>query len=151
MLQKPFQSSFEFGDSFKQRRLDGGHSKQGNQPDHRTQFERGVVLHFGPHNNTPLKLRSMVGLIPLFAVTTIEPSLLERVPEFKARLEWFLEHRPDLAKLVSRWQEPGMGERRLLALVRGHRMKRVLHRMLEENEFLSRYGVRALSRIYADN
>ena len=90
------------------------------------------VLHFGPHNNTPLKLRSMVGLIPLFAVTTIEPSLLERVPEFKHRLEWFLEHRPDLAKLVSRWQEPGRGERRLLALVRGHRMKRVLSRMLDD-------------------
>jgi hypothetical protein len=109
------------------------------------------VLHFGPHNNTPLKLRSMVGLIPLFAVTTIEPSLLEKVPEFKQRLEWFLEHRPDLAKLVSRWQEPGMGERRLLAILRGHRMKRVLRRMLDENEFLSPYGVRALSRVYGDD
>jgi len=109
------------------------------------------VLHFGPHNNIPLKLRSMVGLIPLFAVTTIEPSLLERVPEFKQRLEWFLEHRPDLAKLVSRWQEPGMGERRLLALVRGHRMKRILSRLLDENEFLSPYGVRALSGFYRDN
>jgi hypothetical protein len=109
------------------------------------------VLHFGPHNNIPLKLRSMVGLIPLFAVTTIEPSMLERVPEFKQRLEWFLEHRPDLAKLVSRWQEPGMGERRLLAILRGHRMKRVLSRMLDENEFLSAYGVRALSRVYGNN
>jgi mannosylglycerate hydrolase MGH1-like protein/glycosyl hydrolase family 63 len=109
------------------------------------------VLHFGPHSNTPLKLRSMVGLIPLFAVTTIEPSLLEQVPEFKQRLEWFLEHRPDLAKLVSRWQEPGRGERRLLALVRGHRMKRVLSRMLDENEFLSAYGVRALSRVYEED
>jgi hypothetical protein len=109
------------------------------------------VRHFGPHNNTPLKLRSMVGLIPLFAVATIEPSLLEKVPEFKDRLEWFLEHRPDLAKLVSRWQEPGMGERRLLAILRGHRMKRVLSRMLDENEFLSPYGVRALSRVYGDH
>jgi hypothetical protein len=109
------------------------------------------VLHLGPHNNTPLRLRSMVGLIPLFAVATIEPSLLERVPEFKGRLEWFLEHRPDLARLVSRWQEPGMGERRLLAILRGHRMKRVLSRMLDENEFLSLYGVRALSRVYGEN
>ena len=97
----------------------------------------------------PLKVRSMVGLIPLFAVTTIEPELLERCPEFKQRLEWFLEHRPDLASLVSRWQEPGMGERRLLALLRGHRMKRVLRRMLDETEFLSPYGVRALSRYHA--
>jgi hypothetical protein len=97
----------------------------------------------------PLKVRSMVGLIPLFAVTTIEPALLDRLPEFKARLEWFLQHRPHLASLVSRWQESGMGERRLLAIVRGHRMKRVLLRMLDTTEFLSDYGVRALSRAHA--
>jgi Glycosyl hydrolase family 63 C-terminal domain len=108
------------------------------------------VLHFESGNNLSLKLRSMVGLIPLFAVTTIEPALLEKLPEFKRRLEWFLEHRPDLAKLVSHWQEAGMGQRRLLAILRGHRMKRVLYRMLDENEFLSPYGVRALSRIYAN-
>jgi hypothetical protein len=109
------------------------------------------VLHFESGDNLPLKLRSMVGLIPLFAVTTIEPSLLEKVPQFKQHLEWFLEHRPDLAKLVARWYEPKMGDRRLLAILRGHRMKRVLYRMLDENEFLSAYGVRALSRIYAEH
>jgi hypothetical protein len=109
------------------------------------------VLHFEQGSILPLKLRSMVGLIPLFAVTTIEPGLLAKVPEFKHRLEWFLEHRPDLAKLVSRWHEPRMGDRRLLAILRGHRMKRVLSRMLDENEFLSPYGVRALSHIYADH
>jgi len=108
------------------------------------------VLHLGEGNNTSLKLRSMVGLIPLFAVTTIEPSLLNKVTDFKQRLEWFLGHRPDLAKLVSHWQDPGMGQRRLLAILRGHRMKRVLYRMLDENEFLSPHGVRALSRVYAD-
>jgi hypothetical protein len=108
------------------------------------------VLHFEQGENIPLKIRSMVGLIPLFAVTTIEPSLLEKVPQFKHHLEWFLEHRPDLANLVSHWQVPKMGNRRLLAILRGHRMKRVLYRMLDENEFLSPYGVRALSRIYAD-
>jgi hypothetical protein len=91
----------------------------------------------------------MVGLIPLFAVTTIEPDLLDTLPEFKERLEWFLEHRPHLAGLVSRWHEPGLGERRLLALCRGHRMKRVLRRMLDPQEFLSTYGVRALSRAHA--
>ena len=109
------------------------------------------VLHLENGENYPLKLRSMVGLIPLFAVTTIEPSLLEKVPQFKKHLEWFLEHRPDLAKLVSRWSEPKMGDRRLLAILRGHRMKRVLYRMLDEDEFLSMYGVRALSRIYAEH
>jgi hypothetical protein len=108
------------------------------------------VLHLEHGATIPLKLRSMVGLIPLFAVTTIEPNLLEKVTEFKHRLEWFLDHRPGLAKLVSHWQEAGMGQRRLLAILRGHRMKRVLNRMLDENEFLSPYGVRALSHIYAD-
>jgi hypothetical protein len=108
------------------------------------------VLHFENGENVPLKIRSMVGLIPLFAVTTIEPSLLEKVPQFKHHLEWFLEHRPDLANLVSHWQIPKMGNRRLLAILRGHRMKRVLYRMLDESEFLSPYGVRALSRIYAN-
>jgi hypothetical protein len=109
------------------------------------------VLHFEQGETVPLRLRSMVGLIPLFAVTTIEPSLLEDVPQFKHHLEWFLEHRPDLAKLVSRWYEPKMGDRRLLAILRGHRMKRVLYRMLDENEFLSPYGIRALSRVYVDH
>jgi hypothetical protein len=109
------------------------------------------VLHLPNGESRPLKVRSMVGLIPLFAVTTIEPALLDQLPEFKDRLEWFLEHRPHLAKLVSRWQEPGMGERRLLALCRGHRMKRVLRRMLDETEFLSPYGVRALSRYHAEH
>ena len=94
----------------------------------------------------PLKVRSMVGLIPLFAVEVLDPDLLAKVPQFKKRLEWFLRHRPDLARLVSRWQEPGRGETRLLSLLRGHRMKRLLKRMLDETEFLSDFGVRALSR-----
>jgi hypothetical protein len=108
------------------------------------------VLHLPNGQNQPLKVRSMVGLIPLCAVTTIEPALLDQLPAFKGRLEWFLKHRPHLAGLVSRWQEPGAGERRLLAICRGHRMKRVLKRMLDETEFLSPYGIRALSRVHAD-
>ena len=96
----------------------------------------------------PLKVRSMVGLIPLFAVETLEPELLKQLPEFAGRLKWFLNYRPDLAKLVSRWQEPGTGERHLLSLLRGHRMKCLLRRMLDETEFLSEYGVRALSKVH---
>jgi hypothetical protein len=96
----------------------------------------------------PLKVRSMVGLIPLFAVEVIDQELLDRLPEFSRRLAWFLDYRPDLAQLVSRWQEPGKGERRLLSLLRGHRMKRLLERMLDETEFLSPYGIRALSRYH---
>jgi hypothetical protein len=99
----------------------------------------------------PLRLRSMVGLIPLFAVETLESDHLEQVPQFKARLEWFLNYRQDLASLVSRWHEPGLGDRRLLSLVRGHRMKCVLRRMLDETEFLSDYGVRALSKYHEQN
>ncbi len=108
------------------------------------------VLHLPHGERIPLKVRSMVGLIPLFAVETLEPELLEQLPEFKQRLEWFLNYRPDLATLVSRWFEPGMGERRLLSLLRGRRMKRLLKRMLDESEFLSDYGVRALSRVHQD-
>jgi hypothetical protein len=95
-----------------------------------------------------LKVRSMVGLIPLFAVEVLDHRLLEELPEFRGRLEWFLNYRPDLAKLVSRWQEQGMGERHLLSLLRGHRMKALLRRMLDETEFLSEYGVRALSKVH---
>jgi hypothetical protein len=90
----------------------------------------------------------MVGLIPLFAVETLEPELLDRLPDFRRRLHWFLNYRPDLASLVSRWEEPGRGERRLLSLLRGRRMKQLLRRMLDETEFLSDHGVRALSKYH---
>jgi hypothetical protein len=108
-------------------------------------------LHLPDDRMVRLRVRSMVGLIPLFAVETLEPELLNRLPEFRLRLEWFLNHRPDLASLVSRWQEAGRGERRLLSLLRGHRMKRLLRRMLDESEFLSAYGVRALSRQHREH
>jgi hypothetical protein len=94
----------------------------------------------------PLRLKSLVGLIPLFAVETIEPETLEKLPDFNRRLTWLLKNRPDLANLVSRWQEPGKGERRLLSLLRGRRMKMLLKRMLNETEFLSDFGVRGLSK-----
>jgi hypothetical protein len=104
------------------------------------------VLNLPDDQKVRLRIRSMVGLIPLFAVETLEPEMLDRLPGFRKRLEWFLNHRPDLAGLVSHWQAPGRGQRRLLSLLRGHRMKRLLRRMLDESEFLSDYGVRALSR-----
>jgi len=109
------------------------------------------VLNLPDGTMIPLKVRSMVGLIPLFAVETLEPHLLDTVPEFKENLEWYLANRPALAQLVSRWQIPGMGERRLLSLMRGHRMKRVLRHMLDESEFLSDYGIRALSRYHLEH
>ncbi|MGH2348563.1 MAG: MGH1-like glycoside hydrolase domain-containing protein, partial [bacterium] len=108
------------------------------------------VLHLPNDQQFRLKVRSLVGLIPLLAVETIEPGLLAALPNFQRRMEWFLTHRPHLASLVSRWQEPGVGERRLLALARGHRMKRLLRRMLDPAEFLGDYGIRAISRYHAE-
>ena len=108
------------------------------------------VLRFPNGELLPLKVRSMVGLIPLYAVEIIEPELLDKLPDFKRRLQWFLNYRPDLAALVSHWDEPGRGNRRLLSLLRGHRMKRLLRRMLDETEFLSDHGIRSLSRAHRD-
>ena len=95
-----------------------------------------------------LQVRTMVGLIPLFAVEVLEPDQLTQVPDFAARLEWFLQNRPDLANLVSRWREKGAGETTLLSLLRGHRMNALLVRMLDETEFLSDHGVRSLSKAF---
>ena len=107
------------------------------------------VLRLPDDSHLPLKIRSLVGLIPLCAVETLEPHVLDALPRFKGHLTWFLNYRPDLTRLVSHWQQPGSGERRLLALVRGHRMKRLLKRMLDPQEFLSDYGVRSLSQYHA--
>jgi hypothetical protein len=109
------------------------------------------VLHTPDGKRTPMKIRSMVGLIPLFAVEVLDEEIFQTMPEFTQRLEWFLKNRPDLANLISRWGEKGRNERHLLSLLRGHRMKRILKRMLDESEFLSPYGVRALSKIYEAN
>src|SRR5947209_6082318 len=89
--------------------------------------------------------------MPLLRVETVQWQLIEALPGFKSRLERYPEHRPDLATLVSRWQEPGMKELRLVALTRGHRMKCLLRRMLDPNEFLSEYGVRSLSKFHQAN
>ena len=98
-----------------------------------------------------LKLRTIVGLIPMFAVEVIEDEMLEKLPLFKARMDWIMENKPELASLVSHWEVKGQDSKHLLSLLRGHRLKRLLVRMLDENEFLSDYGVRALSKIYEDN
>jgi hypothetical protein len=96
----------------------------------------------------PLRIRSMVGLIPLFAVEVLDSALVARMPDFTRRLLWFLDHRPELARLVSRWADSSADEKRLLSLLRGHRMKCLLRRMLDEDEFLSEFGVRSLSKYH---
>jgi hypothetical protein len=106
------------------------------------------ILHTPDKQARLLKIRSMVGLIPLFAVEVIDDELLSKLPDFRRRLEWVLTNRPDLASLVSRWHEPGKGSTHLLSLLRGHRMKMLMRRMFDEAEFLSDYGIRALSKFH---
>jgi len=93
-----------------------------------------------------MKVRSIVGLIPLLAIETLQVNNFKKFPEFRKRLEYFLKERPKLAALVSRWEEPGAGERHLLALLRGFRLRKICERMLDPEEFLSDYGIRALSK-----
>ncbi len=109
------------------------------------------VLHLPNGNLERLRVRSMVGLIPMFAVEILDAELLAKVPEFAARMQWFLDYRPDLAELVSRFHQKGMADRRLLSLLRRHRLKSVLAKLLDEREFLAPHGVRALSRIHAEH
>jgi hypothetical protein len=106
------------------------------------------VLHRPDGSAIPLRLFSLVGLFPLFAVEVLEPETLAQCPEFAERLQWVLDHRPDLAALVSHWDVQGQGSRRLLSLLRGSRMKALLRRMLDETAFLSPYGVRSVSRVH---
>ncbi|MCI0414307.1 glucosidase [bacterium] len=108
------------------------------------------VLHLPDGGFFPMKVRSMVGLIPLFAVETLEPESLDQLPGFKKRLEWFIDHRSDLTKNLACMRTQGMKERRLLSIVWPERLRRVLKVMLDENEFLSPYGIRALSRFHKD-
>jgi hypothetical protein len=98
----------------------------------------------------PLKLRSMVGLIPLYAVMTLEPDLMVKLKGFRKRMEWFIENRPDLCKNVASMRTTGMGERSLLSIVSPDRLRRVLEKMLDEREFLGPYGIRSVSRVHKD-
>ncbi len=109
------------------------------------------VLKLPNDGSIKLKVRSLVGLIPLFAVEVLDHAILDELPEFAKRLNWFLENRPNLASLVSRWHENGTGDTHLLSLLRGHRIKKILTRMLDETEFLSDHGIRALSKYHKDH
>jgi hypothetical protein len=108
------------------------------------------VLHLPDGSQVPLKIRSMVGLIPLFAVETLEPDILAKLSGFRRRMEWFVHNRPDLTSNVACMQTEGIGERRLLSIVDEHQLRRVLAVMLNEAEFLSLHGIRALSRVHQE-
>ena len=109
------------------------------------------VLRRPDGSHFPMKVRSMVGLIPLFAVETLEPGVLDRMPDFKKRMEWFIENRPDLTENVASMSVCGMKERRLMSVVDEGQLRSILKYMLNENEFLSPHGIRALSRFHKEH
>ena len=108
------------------------------------------VLNMTDGERLPIKVRSMVGLIPLYAVETLDPAIVDALPGFKRRMQWFIENRPGLSEHIET-QSTDEGPQRFLSLVNRHRLKRVLQYMLDENEFLSPYGIRALSRYHRDH
>jgi len=109
------------------------------------------VLHLPNGEEHFLKIRSMVGLIPLFAVETLEPEIIERLPGFRRRMQWFIDNTPHVPEHIEMTQRSAKGVRRLLSLVNRKQLKRILGRMLDETEFLSPYGVRALSRYHLEH
>jgi glycogen debranching enzyme len=108
------------------------------------------VLHGDGRPRLPLRVRSMVGLIPLFAVETLEPEIVERLPAFKRRMQWFIDRNAEFAEHVVEAQSLTGETRRLLSLVTEEQLPRVLRRMLDEAEFLSPHGIRALSQAHRE-
>ncbi|MFL5274107.1 MAG: MGH1-like glycoside hydrolase domain-containing protein [Anaeromyxobacteraceae bacterium] len=108
------------------------------------------VLHLPHGEKVPMKVRSLVGLIPLFAVESFEPELLAKFPAFMRRMEWFMDHRPDLTAGVACMRTPGEGGRRFFSVVSPEKLRRILQVMLDEKEFLSPYGIRSISRIHRE-
>jgi hypothetical protein len=107
------------------------------------------MLHLPDGEFVPLKVRSFVGLTPLFAVETMEPDLLDRLPRFRRRMEWFIQYRPELVKNVCPLRTPGEAGRFLMSIVSREQLARVMLRMLDPAEFLTDFGLRSLSRHHA--
>jgi hypothetical protein len=105
------------------------------------------VLHLG-EKNVPLRVRSLVGLIPLIAVEILEKDTIAKLPGFKKRMQWFLENRKDLARHIGYLECSACHDHELLSIPSRERLQRVLARMLDEKEFLSPYGIRSLSRVF---
>ncbi|MCB0191209.1 MAG: glucosidase [Anaerolineae bacterium] len=106
------------------------------------------ALHLPDDRIEPLKVRSLVGLMPLLAVETLDPDLLETMPDFNRRMHWFTENRPHLSTCMASIDEPGVGQRHLVSILTKERLIGVLRTMLDENEFLSDYGIRSISKVY---
>jgi hypothetical protein len=109
------------------------------------------VLSLPNGDYVPLRTRSFVGLIPLFAVETLEPDLLEKLPRFRHRMEWFIKYRPQLVEHIASLTEPGDDGRRLLSIVDRDELAQILKRMLDRSEFLSEFGLRSVSKYHEAN
>ncbi|TMB78156.1 MAG: glucosidase [Chloroflexi bacterium] len=109
------------------------------------------VLHVADGSARPLKVLSMVGLVPLFAVTTLGPQTMASLPEFMRRAEWFTKQRPEAMGVIQHMSAEGHAGWRLLAIVSPDRLRRILARVLDPERFLSPFGVRALSRWHRDH
>ncbi|HTQ98282.1 MAG TPA: hypothetical protein VMH89_15830, partial [Candidatus Acidoferrum sp.] len=109
------------------------------------------LLHLPNGDDHFMKIRSMVGLIPLFAVETLEPEVIDRLPGFKRRMQWFIDNHADVPEHIEMTQRSPRGVRRLLSLANRKQLKRILKRMLDETEFFSPHGIRALSRFHLDH
>jgi hypothetical protein len=109
------------------------------------------VLHLPNEQHDFMKVRSMVGLIPLFAVEVLEPEALDRLPGFKRRMQWFLDNVPNVPHHIEMTQKSEVGIRRQLSIVSRRKLVRMLHYMLDEQEFLSAHGIRGVSKFHARN
>ena len=109
------------------------------------------VLRLPDHSRIPLRIRSFVGLIPLFAVGGLQPGLLEQLPHFRRRVEWFLKYRPHLIANIGSLQDLGANGFFQIAIAGKDRLQRILTRVFDETEFLGDYGLRSMSRHHADN
>lgn len=109
------------------------------------------ALHLADGESALMKVRSMVGLTPLFAIETLESEFLETIPGLKDQIEWFLQNRPELAGCIASIEVPGKGNRRLLSFTGPEALRRILKRLLDETEFLSPYGIRSVSRYHKDH
>jgi hypothetical protein len=109
------------------------------------------MMHLSDGRSIPLKVRSFVGLTPLFAVEILDAAQLEQLPSFKRRLNWFVRYRPELVKRFASFTKAGEKGNFLLSIVDQTRLQNILNRMLDTTEFLSEYGLRSLSRYHADN
>lgn len=109
------------------------------------------VLHLPDGKIVPLKVRSLVGLLPMFAVETLTPEMFKKVPVFERRLEWFTDRHPTLSCGLACVYEQGVGKQRQMAILTKDRLESVLKYLLDENEFLSDYGIRSLSKYHKDH